>query len=219
MISAVSYLRCSGESQIQGDTWSRQKAAIAKYAASAGLQVTREFRDEGLSGTTELEGRAGLSDCMAYCREKRIGIVLVESSDRLARDLIVSELLIREMQKAGIRVVTAGGVDLTEGTNLNPTAKLIRQILAAVAEFDKNAIVLRMKAAKDRKRAKGERVDGQKPYGEFPGEDEQIAYMREFRAKGCSFSDIARDLNLMGWRTRNECEWRASTIQKILARS
>ena len=35
----------------------------------------------------------------------------------------------------------------------------------AVAEFEKNVLVLKLRAARERKRARGERVEGVKPYG------------------------------------------------------
>ena len=56
---AVSYLRCSGLGQTGGDTWDRQQAAINKYAKRCKLQLVDEFRDEGISGTKEIEGRPG----------------------------------------------------------------------------------------------------------------------------------------------------------------
>lgn len=218
-MKAVSYLRCSGESQIQGDTWARQKAAILKFAKSQDWEVVHEFRDEGVPGKTELEGRAGLSECMGYVREHGIEVVLVESADRLARDLIVSELLIREFQKIGVRVLAvAGGVDLTEGSNLNPTAKLIRQILAAVAEFEKNSIVLRMRAAKDRIRARDGRCEGAKPFGASPAEVETLSTMREMRGRGESFQAIAERLNKLLIPSRGGKPWGASSVCKILRR-
>jgi DNA invertase Pin-like site-specific DNA recombinase len=218
-MDAVLYLRCSGESQIEGDSFPRQRASIQKFAKAQGFESVREFRDEGVPGKTELEGRAGLSECIGYVREHGVSVVLVESADRLARDLIVSELLIREFQKIGVRVIAAaGGVDLTEGSNLNPTAKLIRQILAAVAEFEKNSIVLRMRAAKDRIRARDGRCEGQKPYGTLPGEQSILDAMRSMRMKGASFADVAASLQQQGCLTRSGQPWRASTVCKILAR-
>jgi hypothetical protein len=98
-------------------------------------------------------------------------MVLVESSDRLARDLIVAEVVIREFQKVDVRVVAAsGGIDLTAGDDSNPTAKLVRQILAAVSEFDRCVISLKLRAAKDRMKARGEKAEGRKAFGENPDE-------------------------------------------------
>src|SRR5215469_12520176 len=112
MIPACSYLRVSSWGAIDGDGFPRQRTAIQKYAEANGFEIVEEFRDEGVRGVTELRDRNGLAACLAKCETDGIKIVLVEIADRLARDLIVSELIIREFQKLGVRVIAAsGGVD------------------------------------------------------------------------------------------------------------
>ena len=216
---AVAYMRCSGESQRDGDTWDRQTEAINKYAIGAGVQIVEWFRDEAVTGKMELEGRAGLSACIAAVRDKSIHMVIVEDSSRLARDLIVAEVCIREFQKIGVRVIAAyGGVDLTAGDDSNPTAKLVRQILAAVSEFDRCCINLKLKAARDRIREKGLKCEGRPMFGAKPGEGDTLRIMRELRVKGATFAQIAESLNMEGVKARSGGPWYASTLQKILAR-
>lgn len=218
--TAVAYMRCSGESQIQGDTWSRQEAAISKYAKANGITVLEWFRDEGVTGKMELEGRVGLSACIDYVRTHDIKLALVEDSTRLARDLIVSEVVVREFQKIGVRVVaSAGGVDLTEGDESNPTAKLIRQILAAVSEFERCCIVIKMKGARDRIRVRDGRCEGRKSFGMLPGEVEVLATMHRFRLEGCTYKTIASNLNALEYPTRSGGKWLMQTVAKILDRS
>jgi DNA invertase Pin-like site-specific DNA recombinase len=218
-MEAVSYMRCSGESQVLGDTWERQRAVIVKYAAANEIAIVDEFRDEGVTGKMELEGRAGLSACIQFIREKGIKLVLVESSDRLARDMIVAEVVVREFQKIGVRVISAsGGIDLTEGDDSNPTAKLIRQILAAVAEFDRCVIVLKLRGARQRKKARGERGDGRHAFGEKPGEAIVLAQIRALKAQGETTRAIAGALNATAIPTRMGGTWKAGTVAKILAR-
>src|SRR6266568_914918 len=108
MIEAVGYMRCSGESFL-GETWDRQEQAIIRYAAANGITIVEWFRDEGVPGKTEMKNRAGLASCLARVESNCVKLVLVESSDRLARDSMVSELIIREFQKSGVRVVSASG--------------------------------------------------------------------------------------------------------------
>ena len=219
MIEAASYLRCSGESQVSGDTWERQQAAINKYADHHGITVVREFRDQGVTGKMELEGRAGLSACIQFVRENKIDLVLVESSDRLARDLIVAEVVVREFQKIGVRIVAAASaVDLTAGDDSNPTGKLIRQILAAVAEFDRCVTVLKLKGARDRIRLERGKCDGRKAFGEKPGEPQALARMVQFSRIGYTSQVIAEHLNSNGFKTRSGKPWRGTTVAKILAR-
>ena len=227
MIAAVSYMRCSGDGQIDGDTWDRQRECNLKYTTPNGIEIVEEFRDEGVTGKMELEGRAGLSACLQYVREHGIGLVIVESSDRLARDMIVAEVIIREFQKIGVKVISAsGGVDLTEGNDANPTAKLIRQILAAVAEFDRCVIVLKLRGARERQKAETGRCEGRKGYGEHPDYPEEkavVARMIVLRSEGNKPDEIAQILNSDGVPTRGtkkgKSPWHPSTISKILARN
>jgi hypothetical protein len=51
-----------------------------------------------------------------------------------------------------------------------PTAVLVRQVLGAIAQFEKASLVAKMKAARDRKRAEtGEKVGGRKSYSSLLG--------------------------------------------------
>jgi DNA invertase Pin-like site-specific DNA recombinase len=76
----------------------------------------------------------------------------VESPDRFARDLAV-QLAGHDMLKGlGIDLIPASAPDFfTEDT---PTAVLVRQVLGAIAQFEKASLVAKLKAARDRKRAR-----------------------------------------------------------------
>lgn len=216
---SVSYLRCSGESQKEGDTWDRQNLAIAKFTAANGIEIVSEFRDQGVTGKMELEGRTGLSACIAYVQEQGIKLVVCESSDRLARDLIVAEVIVREFQKIGVRVMAASaGIDLTAGDDSNPTGKLIRQILAAVAEFDRCVTVLKLKGARDRIRAEKGKCDGRKSFGEKPEEIDTLMKIKAMSAADYSCKRIADVLNMQGAPSRSGKKWLRSVVAKIIAR-
>jgi DNA invertase Pin-like site-specific DNA recombinase len=90
--SVVTYVRCSGGGQVEGDTVPRQREAVARFAKSAGMVVVREFSDLGVSGTKELVDRPGLTDLLAFVTANGINAVVVENADRWARDLVVGEI-------------------------------------------------------------------------------------------------------------------------------
>jgi DNA invertase Pin-like site-specific DNA recombinase len=230
MTKAVSYLRVSSLGQCDGDGFMRQAVAIQSYAIANQIEIVEEFRDEGISGKTELEGRAGLAACLARVENNGVKLVLVESADRLARDAMIAEIIIRQFQKAGVKVISAsGGVDLTAGDDTNPTAKLIRQILAAVAEFDRCVIVLKLRAARDRKRAKGQRVEGQPPYGYrnedcdgvttlVPVPEEQVIVKLITDLNNWPAGDVADYLNGSLLKTRCGGKWHATQVRRIMER-
>ena len=208
---AVSYLRVSGKGQVEGDGFARQRDAIHQFAAAARIELLEEYRDEGVSGTKELADRPGLAALLDRLDSNGVRTVIVERADRLARDLMVQEVIVGQCVKIGVRILTADGVDLTNDGD-DPTRRLIRQVLGAVSEFEKRVIVLKLRAARERKRARGERVEGVKPYGHFPAEQALIDRMRQLRRKPVkgrrlSVAAIAAQLNLEGHRNRAGREW------------
>lgn len=222
-MKAFSYLRVSGKGQVDGDGFPRQRDKIAAWARTNRATIVREFVEEGVSGTAGIADRPALSNLISEILGNGVRVVVVEKADRLARDLIVSELLLREFQEMGVQVIEAeSGTDLTAG-NDNPTAKLIRQILAAVAEFDKTSIVLKTRAARARIRREAGRCEGRKPFGHRDGEAEAIDLMRSLRRKPkggdrMSFAKIAATLDEQGHASRSGKPWTAEAVRKILTR-
>lgn len=221
---ALSYLRCSGLGQVGGDTWDRQQAAISKYAKAHGLTVVDEFRDAGVSGTKDLENRPGLAALLDRVESNGVRIILVEASSRLARDLMVSEVILRQLADAGCTVIAAdSGTDLTADTD-DPTRRLIRQVLAAVDEFDRRVTVLKLRAARDRKSRKaGRRIEGRKPFGSGPGEAHAMARIKELHRKPHgrdrrSLQEICDVLNREGVASRTGAPWTKQVLHRILCR-
>jgi DNA invertase Pin-like site-specific DNA recombinase len=223
LTKAVSYLRCSGLGQVDGDTWDRQSAAIAKYAKQHGLEVVDEFRDAGVSGTRDLDNRPGLAALLDRVESNGVKIVLVENATRLARDLMVGEVILQQLTNAGCQVIAAdSGTDLTADSD-DPTRRLIRQVLGAVAEFDRRVTVMKLRAARERRRSRGERCEGRKPFGTLPGERETLLRIRELRrkpphGKRRSLQQVCDVLNSEGLKTRTGKPWTKQVVNRIWGR-
>jgi DNA invertase Pin-like site-specific DNA recombinase len=182
--------------------------------------LLEEFSDLGVSGTMELAGRPGLAALLDRLESNGVRLVIVERADRLARQLMVQEVIVGQFKKIGARILTADGVDLTSGDE-DPTRALIRQVLGAVAEFEKNVLVLKLRAARERKRHRGERVEGVKPYGHFPAEGAIVARMKQLRRKPPkgrrpSLADVATQMNAEGHRNRAGREWSPQMVHHVL---
>ncbi|MEQ1891018.1 MAG: recombinase family protein [Planctomycetota bacterium] len=220
---AVSYLRVSGKGQVRGDGLPRQREVVQRFARSKGLVVVQEFTDEGVSGTKELEGRAGLAALLDFLERDGVRLVLVERADRLARDLVIGEVILGRFRQLGVEVVSAdSGTELTVGDD-DPTRKLIRQVLGAVAEYDKAVTVLKLRAARDRVRLASGRCEGRKPFGERPGEAEILALIRKLHRKPRageprSCGEIADELNRRGLPTRTGKPWSRGVVWALLRR-
>lgn len=224
MTKGVSYLRVSGKGQVDGDGFPRQREKVAKYAKRQRINLVGEYVDEGVSGTSELADRPGLAKLLDRVESNGVKIILVENASRLARDLMVQELILHQFRQIKVKVIEIdGGNDLTVDSDTDPTAKLIRQILGAVAEFDKNITVLKLRAARVRIRAAGERCEGRKPFGSTPVEAEALKRLKALARKprngsSRSMQQIASDLNAEGHRTRSGKPWNRGTVWAILSR-
>jgi DNA invertase Pin-like site-specific DNA recombinase len=224
-MKAFSYLRVSGKGQVDGDGFERQRQAIAKRAKADGFEIVREFIDAGISGTKDMDERPALSDLFAAIVGNGVRVVLIERADRLARDVMVGEILLSRFREEGVKVIEAeSGIDLTADDPDNATATLVRQILSVVAQFEKTSIVAKLRKARARKRAETGRCEGVKPFGTLPGEDEAIERMRHLRRKPIgkerrmSFARIAEAMQEEGWPTRTGKPWAASTVRDVLGR-
>lgn len=217
---AVSYVRVSGLGQVGGDGPERQRIAIARAAKAQRLTVVREFTDLGTSGTVAGADREGMAQLIAEVAQLGATVVLVERADRLARDLVVQELLLRSLAQLGVQVWTADGVNLSTAPG-DATATLVRQLLGAVAEFDRAQTVAKLRAARDRKRAATGRCEGVRPFGALPGEAEALTALRRIARKqaGCdapTMAEVAERANAAGIRSRSGRPWTRGTVWNVL---
>lgn len=211
-----SYLRVSGQSQIDGDGFPRQRQAITEFAKRNKMEIVTEFKDEGISGTTF--DRPALTDLFVALKSNGIKTVLVENSTRLARDLIVGETLLSEFKKIGVKVISADGTILTDADDHDPSKKLIRQILGVFAEFEKSCLVQKLRVARIRsKKAKG-KCEGRKSYGSRVGELEIVTKIQKLRQSGMTINGIVENLKAEGIVSRYGKPLKYTQIRRILAR-
>jgi DNA invertase Pin-like site-specific DNA recombinase len=213
---SFAYLRVSGKGQIQGDGFTRQLTAIKKYAAEHDIKVVNVFREKGVSGAKDLENRPAFVEMMVALHGNGVKLVLVEKLDRLARDLMVQETIIGDLRKHGFDLISVAEPDLLQD---DPTRKLMRQIMGAVSEYEKTMIVLKLRGARQRRKAKTGRCEGAKAYGSLPGEAQVIERMKELRTAGMGFDRIAAALNADGIKPRRGTKWWGLSVNNVLSRA
>lgn len=220
MKDAVAYLRTSSATNVGADKDSdkRQLAAINAFAQANGYRVTEVFYDAAVSGADPVTERAGFARMLAALATPPAGattptpaigdgqppasekkFILVESPDRFARDLAV--------QLAGHDMLRAQGIDLIPASAPDffledtPTAVLVRQVLGAIAQFEKASVVAKLAAARARKKAATGRCEGRKPLAAtHPGAVELAKRLRRKKPKGgqMSLRAIASELAAAG---------------------
>src|SRR5258705_13720664 len=109
--------------------------------------------------------KPGFSALLDRIEGNGVRTVLVEDASRFARQLIVQEAGIIALIERGVRVLTASGDDLTASED--PFKVAMRQIAGVFAQLEKARLVGKLKAARDRKRASGVKVEGRKSYAEI----------------------------------------------------
>jgi DNA invertase Pin-like site-specific DNA recombinase len=215
MRNAFAYLRVSGKGQLEGDGFTRQLDAIRRYAGAHAIQVLQTFQENGVSGTKDLARRPAFLEMMAALHSGGVDLVLIEKLDRLARELIVQEAIIRDLRGSGIDLISVAEPDLLVD---DPTRKLMRQIMGAISEYEKTMTVMKLRGARLRKKASSGRCEGAKRYGEGLGEATVIERMKALRESGMGFDRIAKALNASGIKPRRGTQWWGLTVKKVLSR-
>jgi DNA invertase Pin-like site-specific DNA recombinase len=162
---AVAYLRTSSKTNVGPDKDSdkRQLAAIVAYAKANGFGVVDTY-DATVSGADPVSDRPGFAEMLERLLSNGARPIIVESPDRFARDLMV-QLAGHDMLKAkGIALIAASAPTFfLEDT---PTAVVVRQVLGAIAQFEKAGLVAKLRAARKRKRVANGKCEGRKSLAE-----------------------------------------------------
>jgi DNA invertase Pin-like site-specific DNA recombinase len=214
-VKAFAYCRVSsaGQSADDRDGIPRQREAIKKYASAHGITIAEWFEDS-ISGTTDLDHRPALQALMTALHANGIKMIVVEKVDRLARDLMVQESIIADMQRNGFELVSTCEPDLCSS---DPTRVLMRQILGAFSQYERSMIVIKLRGARARAKAKNGRCEGQKPYGTYQGEQATIERIKALHAEGLPVSAICNSLNAEGILPRSGKKgWYPQQLLKLL---
>lgn len=216
---AVAYLRTSSASNVgvDKDSDKRQRAAIAAFARAGGYDLVDEFNDPAVSGADPIESRPDFARLLDRIEGNGVRTVIVEDASRFARDLVTQELGILALIRRGVRVLTAGGDDLTDSAD--PTRKMMRQIAGAFAEYEKARLVAKLRAARDRRRAATGKCEGRKSHAELRPEVVALAKeLRRRRPKGGqrSLREISRELAARGHLNEAGAPFGAASVRNLL---
>ncbi len=219
MQKAYHYRRVSGKSQLDGDGFTRQLTVCQAYADTNGIQIDRAFDEKAISGTKDSFDRIALPLLFeALTVNSDVKLVLVETPSRIARDLMISEVILGEFRKLGVKVISCEcGTELTVADD-DVTKKLIRQVLGAVSEWEKSMLVAKLAMARVRIRNSGVRCEGRKPYGINDDEKAIVARIIDLKASGVNPATIATTLNADCIKPRAGNCWYPKQIYRILER-
>lgn len=111
MIRAAIYTRFSTDKQSEASLADQERICRIRAAAQC-WEVVAVHGDDGVSGSTPVAARAGGRGLLADALAGRFDVLLLEGLDRLSRDLVESERVVRRLEHRGIRIVgVADGYD------------------------------------------------------------------------------------------------------------
>lgn len=224
MSRVIGYLRVSTDMQAEkGLGLDIQRRAITAWAKAEGQKIVAWYSDEGISGTNGLDTRPGLAAAFRDLEDDRAEILAVYRLDRLARKLASQETWIERLERAGRQVVSVTEPHVGD----DEMRALVRQILGAVAQYERAVIVRRMQSGRAAKAANGGYAYGSPAFGQraegkalVSDETEQQAVIRigELRQAGKSLREIVETLTADGIQTKHGKDWHPMTVKRVLAR-
>lgn len=198
----------------------QQRDRINAHADAHGHTITGWEQDLDVSGAKV--DRPGLEAALQAVERGEADGVAVAKLDRLARSVIGVAKIAERLNDAG-GVIVAVDVGLDSST---PVGKMMRNMLAVLAEFELDRIRENWKDASSRAVARGVHAGRIPPFGYVKGDDGRLVAdadaaplvreVFEMRARGEPWKDIARMLDERA--ARAEGVWPWQTIATMVGR-
>ena len=221
-MKAIGYIRVSTDGQAtDGVSLEAQRSKIAAWCELNDYELVSVYCDSGVSG----KRAANREDFQAAMAEScEIGAAfIVYSLSRFARNTRETLEYAERLEKAGSDLVS-----LSERIDTTTAAgTMVFRMLAVLAEFERDQVSERTRAAMAHKKSKGERVSGRIPFGKTlaadgvnltdnPDEIAAIELMGQLRADGWTLQAICNELTDRNVATRTGGLWRPSTVAQLL---
>ena len=222
MKTAIGYIRVSTEQQAtEGVSLDAQRAKIEAWCAHNGYELAQVYVDAGISGKS-MDKRPGLQDALKSLKK---GMALVSYSlSRLARStkdaISIGETVAK--RKADM-------VSLSEQIDTTTAAgRMMFQMLAVLAEFERNLTAERTTSALQHKKATGQKYTNITPYGfeaiegrlvQVQAEAVVVAEIQAARTGGSTLQAIADSLNGRSIPTKTGKQWAPATIHLLMKRT
>ncbi len=217
---ALAYFRTSSATNVgpDRDSEKRQPEAVAAFARCAGYELVGEFYDAAVSGADPVDVRPGFAALLARVAGNGVKVVIVETANRFARDLIVQETGHRMLRNLGIELIAPDSPD--SFVDDTPTAILVRQMLGAVAQFEKAALVAKLNGARERVRRARGKCEGRKAHAEL--NPEAVALAKRLRraspktGERMSLRRIGAELKAAGYVNAHGREFNPNSIKSMV---
>jgi DNA invertase Pin-like site-specific DNA recombinase len=220
-MKTVGYVRVSTDKQAEhGISLEAQAEKIRAMALVQGADLIDIIVESGESAKSL--NRPGMARLLAMVEGGKVKAVIVAKLDRLTRSVKDLCELLERFERRGVALVS-----VAESLDTGSAAgRLVLNIMAAVSQWEREAIGERTRDALRHKRNQGERVGniafGSRLAGDGhhlepdPAEQAALAEIQRLRSQGATLRGIAAALNHRAFRTRRGTEWRLESVARIL---
>lgn len=156
------YIRVSTSMQVEGYSLEAQRERLVKFAEFQGIEVVREYCDAGKSGKN-ITGRPEFSQMLQDVAEDRDGVdfILVFKLSRFGRNAADVLNSLQYIQDFGVNLICVeDGIDSSKDSG-----KLTITVLSAVAEIERENILVQTMEGRRQKAREGKWNGGQAPFG------------------------------------------------------
>ena len=156
------YIRVSTAMQVDGYSLEAQKERLIKFAEFQDMEVVREYCDAGKSGKS-ITGRPEFQRMLQDVSEERDGVafILVFKLSRFGRNAADVLNSLQFIQDYGVNLVCVeDGIDSSKDSG-----KLTITVLSAVAEIERENILVQTMEGRKQKAREGKWNGGQAPFG------------------------------------------------------
>ena len=202
----LGYVRVSSVMQAEsGLGLAAQEATIRDYCQRNGVELVGIVHDDGISAKDT--DRPGLISVWASLVAGEADGIVVAKLDRLSRSVLDFAKIMAWAEEGGFALVAVDlGIDTTTASG-----RLVATVMAAMAQWEREATSIRTLEAAAIKRSRGENMGRPGVRDTNPTVTARIAAER---AAGSTWQRIADGLNAEGVPTvRGGTEWRVSAVQ------
>jgi DNA invertase Pin-like site-specific DNA recombinase len=213
-MNVIGYARLSKSSE-EGHSIPAQERAIAAYCERTGLELLRVEVDDGVSGRS-MKKRPALARALDACRAGEASGLVAARLDRVTRSLLDFARLVEDAEKHRYSLVVIDqAFDLS-----TPHGRAMAGMLAVFSQYERDLISARTRSALAHVKKNGSksgRKIGNPAFKPVPAA--VAALIRELRAGGATYREIAETLQARGFPTaRGGARWRPETIRNIAVR-
>lgn len=215
------YIRYSSENQRDGYSVEYQLDECMKYINDHDMIFVKAYVDEAVSGKST-DNRNSFFEMINDVKRGDYDAVVVYKYSRFARNLVEATLYRQQIEKAGAQLISA----MERIDDSTPEGRMMRNIIMVMDEYYSDNLATFVRSAQYLAAKNGKIMGAIAPLGLKYNDEGTLSINEEeapavrlifqMFADGSSQAAILRQLDALGYRTRNGIPYKASTISGLL---